>query len=107
MSQPLIEPAFLVLTRRLRLIGAEHVFAEDDGVGVFVSQDGAQGWARLEIRVQIHHVAAIAEGRRQIAKEIAAAHETPQGNLAVGQLPQPGSQKDGKSAVAIYIGSSA
>ena len=59
------------------------MLAEDDGVRIFVSQDGAQGWARLEIRVQVHHVAAIAEGRRQIAKEIAAAHETPQGKLAV------------------------
>ena len=102
-GQRFVEPAFLVLPARARQVLAEVVFGEDDGVGVFVGDEGAEEGPRLEVSAEVHHVAAVAEGRLQVAAEIAAADEAGELGRAALHVRQLAAEQDGEAAVAVHV----
>src|SRR5262249_27330862 len=82
---------------------AEDMLSEHDGMRILVGQDGVQVRTRFQVRVEIHHVAAIAEGGGQVKQEIAAADDAADRNFAIAEPVQPGRQEDGEAAVAIDV----
>ena len=98
-----LPPVLLFAVGGTGQIRFQHVFAVQHGMGELVGQQRAQVRAGLHPRIEIQHVAVIAERRRQLAVEVGAAHEAAQRHGAALQLAQYWRQQDRELAVAVDV----
>jgi hypothetical protein len=102
-SQSFIEPTLFIAVSSFGEINRENMFAEDNGVRVFMGGERAKVWTGMEARIEIHHIAMIAEWRRQIPIQVTAPDKPVQGFPPAGHSVQTRREQDGESPVTVYI----
>ncbi len=75
MSHRLVQPV-LLFRKPWSSAGVGRATAEADGVCVLMNQQRAEMRSGKGLRVDVHHVAAVAEGEPQKRLKIAATHES-------------------------------
>ena len=103
MRQGLIQPSLLLDRDPPRPGELTRLSAEDHCVHVLVSQDGPKVGTGHESCAQIHHVAAVAERRRERGIEVRHSHEPVHGMAAVAQTVQPAREQDRETAISIDV----